>query len=368
MAKSTRQARDLTVVATPFYFATMIIEALYFRRRHGQGGARTAGDYAAKDTASSLLMGQLSLLAPLVAPKLLRRVTPGKSRGGRWLLGMTISAFVVSLVADRSIRHHQASSVVKGGADYASNEGSVLRRVSEVAAVATVGFGGVALTSWWASFFSATKLFRRRPLPDLGSGIAALIVALVGWDFIYYWNHRFSHQSRFMWAMHVVHHSSERYNLSTALRQPVTEALTTPIPYGLLSLLGIRPDVIRTARGINLIWQYWIHTETVRSIGRSEAVLNSPSAHRVHHGSNRQYLDRNHGGILIVWDRLFGTFEPERDIVVFGLTKNINSYNPLVIIGHEYANMGRDIATASNWGDRWSYLVRSPGWKPSLRS
>ena len=128
--------------------------------------------------------------------------------------------------------------------------------------------------------------------------------------------------------MHVAHHSSERYNLSTALRQPVAESITIAIPYSLLALVGVRPPMIEQARALNLIYQFWIHTEAIRTIGPLERVLNTPSHHRVHHGSNRQYLDRNHGSILIIWDKLFGTFEPEVEPVVYGLTRNIDSYNP----------------------------------------
>ncbi len=136
------------------------------------------------------------------------------------------------------------------------------------------------------------------------------------------------HESRHLWAIHVVHHSSERYNLSTALRQPVADTLGTSVPYGLLCLAGISPELVATARGVNLLYQFWIHTETIGRLGPTEAVLNTPSHHRVHHGSNRQYLDRNHGSILIVWDRLFGTFEPEDEPVVYGLTKDIKTFNP----------------------------------------
>ena len=170
------------------------------------------------------------------------------------------------------------------------------------------------------------------------------------------------HESRYMWAVHVVHHSSEHYNLSTALRQPVADALGTALPYGALCLLGIPPELVKTARDINLLYQYWIHTETIGRIGPAEAVLNTPSHHRVHHGSNQQYLDRNHGSILIVWDRLFGTFEPEGEPVVYGLTKNIETFNLGRIATHEYAEMLRDVAGATGWSERISYVVRGPGW------
>ncbi|HQV83323.1 MAG TPA: sterol desaturase family protein, partial [Ornithinibacter sp.] len=199
-------------------------------------------------------------------------------------------------------------------------------------------------------------------------GLLANTVALLGWDAIYYWNHRFNHESRWLWAMHVVHHSSERYNLSTALRQPVAEGLTMSVPYGLLALAGVRPSVIENARALNLIYQFWIHTEAVRSIGWLENVLNTPSHHRVHHGTNRQYLDRNHGSILILWDRLFGTFEREDERVVYGLTTNIDTFNPVVIATHEWRDIGRDIAGATTWRERWSFLLRGPGWAYDRRA
>ena len=165
-----------------------------------------------------------------------------------------------------------------------------------------------------------------------------------------------------MWAVHVAHHSSERYNLSTALRQPVADSITIAIPYSLLALLGVRPALIEQARGLNLIYQFWIHTEAIRTIGWLERVLNTPSHHRVHHGSNRRYLDRNHGSILIVWDRLFGTFEPETDQVVYGLTKNIDTYNPARIATHELrrhrARRGRGRVPGPT-GSPSSFVVRA---------
>jgi sterol desaturase/sphingolipid hydroxylase (fatty acid hydroxylase superfamily) len=176
------------------------------------------------------------------------------------------------------------------------------------------------------------------------------------------------HESRFMWAIHVVHHSSERYNLSTALRQPVADAFGAFLPYSALTLLGFEPALVNTARGVNLIYQFWIHTETINKIGRLENVLNTPSHHRVHHGSNGPYLDRNHGSILIVWDKLFGTFEPEGDRVVYGLTKNIDTFNPLRIAGHEYGEMLRDVARSRTWTDRLSYVLRGPGWAGRRRA
>src|SRR5690606_3764700 len=207
-------------------------------------------------------------------------------------------------------------------------------------------------------------LWEKRLLPDLGTGPLAWAAAIAGWDAIYYWNHRLMHEARFMWAIHVVHHSSQHYNLSTALRQPVADVLGTFVPYGALSLAGVRPHLIMQARALNLLYQYWIHTDTIRTLGPFEEVFNTASHHRVHHGSNRRYLDRNHGSILIVWDRLFGTFEREdpSEPVVYGLTRNVGSYHPLRVATHEYVDMVRDIARSDNWRDRISYVLRGPGW------
>ena len=136
------------------------------------------------------------------------------------------------------------------------------------------------------------------------------------------------------------------------------------VPYGLLSRAGIRPGLVAQARGINLLYQYWIHTDAIRSIGPGEEVLNTPSHHRVHHGSNNVYLDRNYGGILIVWHRLFRTFGPEGERVVYGLTKNIDTYNPLRVAFHEYAAAWHDVRGVRCWRDKAGYLFGPPGWSP----
>jgi sterol desaturase/sphingolipid hydroxylase (fatty acid hydroxylase superfamily) len=374
---SGRRSRDLTVVAVPFYFGAMGIEYLRLRRRAARTGP-AAGDYERRDTMASLAMGTASLVAPLLAPKLLRPVTPGRGRYAKLLVAAAAAAVIATTVADAVVRRSPGPAA--GGTDPAGTPGAgrdgsapipaaaAARRVAAVGGVAAVALGGVAVTTTWASRTSADRLWRRRVLPDLGGGPLALALAVVGWDFIYYWNHRFMHESRYMWADHVVHHSSERYNLSTALRQPVADALGTFLPYGALCLFGVSPGLVQTARGVNLLYQFWIHTETIGRLGPPEAVLNSPSHHRVHHGSNREYLDRNHGSILIVWDRLFGTFEPERAPVVYGLTKNIDTFNPARIAGHEYADIARDVASSTSWGERISYVVRGPGWATRHRA
>ena len=178
------------------------------------------------------------------------------------------------------------------------------------------------------------------------------------------------HEARYLWAIHVVHHSSERYNLSTALRQPVADSLGTFVPYGAMCLAGLNPTVIERARGLNLLYQFWIHTDIIPKLGRFEEGFNTASHHRVHHGRNRRYIDRNHGSILILWDRLFGTFqrEEEDEPVVYGLTKNIHTDNPVTIATHEYKDILRDVADSDNWADRLSFVVRGPGWAYARRA
>lgn len=183
-------------------------------------------------------------------------------------------------------------------------------------------------------------------------------------DFFYYWFHRAHHEVRLFWASHVVHHSSRHYNLSTALRQTWTPMTALPFQVP-MALLGFEPWMILLAQSWSLLYQFWLHTERVRKLPRwYEAIFNTPSHHRVHHGSNRQYLDRNHGGILIIWDKLFGTFEPEGERVRYGLTKNIDTFNPVRVAFHEYVDIWQDLKTARNWRERLGYLFRGPGWRP----
>ena len=233
---------------------------------------------------------------------------------------------------------------------------------------ASLGMGFVSLftinlLAGWAGWHLSLWLWDHRWV-DLGTSWAGWAVALVGWDLLYYAEHRISHEVRFFWASHVNHHSSESYNLSTALRQPWT-AFHLLVMGAPLALVGVRPDLIVMSAALNLIYQFWIHTEAVGRLGPLEWVLNTPSHHRVHHGSNPEYLDRNYGGVLIVWDRLFGTFEPERAPVVYGLTKNIHSYNLWTIAFHEWRAIGRDVRGASSWSQRLGFAFMGPGWKPA---
>ena len=191
------------------------------------------------------------------------------------------------------------------------------------------------------------------------------LLILFAEDFIYYWNHRIAHESRLFWASHVVHHSSKKYNLSTALRQTWTGGFYTFIFWLPLLLIGFHPVMLITQMSISLLYQYWIHTELITKLPKwFEAIFNTPSHHRVHHATNPQYLDRNHAGIFIIWDKLFGTFEPEVEKPIYGLVTNIETYNPIKIAFIEWYNLLSDfISSKTNILNKFKYFIKPPGWK-----
>ncbi len=188
------------------------------------------------------------------------------------------------------------------------------------------------------------------------------VVLVLAEDWCFYWFHRAHHHVRILWAAHVNHHSSRHYNLSTATRQTLLTTITGPIFWAPLSLVGFPPVMVIAAQTISQLYQFGLHTEAIRSLGPLEWVMNTPSHHRVHHGKNVRYLDRNHGGIFIVWDRLFGTFEPERERVVFGLTHDIYSFHPIRILFHEVGDIARDVRRAPDLRAKLGYLFAPPGW------
>lgn len=183
-------------------------------------------------------------------------------------------------------------------------------------------------------------------------------------DFSYYWFHRVSHNVRYFWASHVVHHSSEYYNLAAALRQTWTGNLTGAFLFWFwMPLVGFEPGMILLMQSVSLLYQFWIHTEAVQKMPRwYEFIFNTPSHHRVHHGSNLLYLDKNHAGILVIWDRMFGTFQAEKFRPTYGLTKNMETFNPVKVAFHEWMNMGKDLKRARTFKDYLNYIFNAPGW------
>jgi sterol desaturase/sphingolipid hydroxylase (fatty acid hydroxylase superfamily) len=222
-----------------------------------------------------------------------------------------------------------------------------------------LGIWKIAIVAVFAVLWTLTPL---RVPTDAWWGWVLLFLAD---DLTFYVWHRSHHRIRFFWATHVVHHSSQHYNLSTALRQD-----WTPFGVGLfwlwMPLAGFEVWTIFLAQSWSLLYQFGLHTETIGRLPRPiELLFNTPSHHRVHHGSQQQYLDRNYGGILIIWDRLFGTFEPEGERVRYGLTRNIETFNPVRVAFHEYVDIWRDVRRSRRWRDRFGYAFRGPGWRPA---
>ena len=218
-------------------------------------------------------------------------------------------------------------------------------------------FGGLALALFiWAGQF---RLF------EIGYVWWAWIAAFLLDDLAYYAVHRAGHRIRWFWAAHVIHHSSQHYNLSTALRQTWTNAFTLGLLFKLpLVLIGFPLPMLLFVGGLNLIYQFWIHTELVGRMPRwFEAVMNTPSHHRVHHATNARYLDANYAGVFIVWDKLFGTFAPEveGEPIRYGIVKQLGNFNLLWGVFHEWIGIARDVKAAP-WRHKLAYLWREPGW------
>ncbi|GGB56049.1 sterol desaturase family protein [Henriciella pelagia] len=196
------------------------------------------------------------------------------------------------------------------------------------------------------------------------------LLLFVLYDFIYYWKHRLAHRMRWFWMEHVTHHSSRQYNLTTALRQPWFGPFSGLILLGTpLVLTGFHPLFIFFVASLNLVYQFWIHTEVIDRMPRwFEAVMNTPSHHRVHHAINPRYLDTNYAGVFIVWDKMFGSFVPEleSDPPVYGIVEPLESYNPITVAFHEAGNLARDCWRDGPRPDRWvRRFVNGPGWQPN---
>jgi len=272
------------------------------------------------------------------------------------IIAWAVPAFLLLLALEAVAYRKLGGRAPEGarGYEWRDTASSLSLGIANVAVSAVAKLGGLAL-------FLAAWHFR---LFELGTRWWDWVLLFVLEDLCYYVFHRVHHEVRFFWAAHVNHHSSRHYNLSTALRQSWTTPITGPIFWVPLALLGFHPAMIITAQAVSLIYQFWLHTEWIDRLGPLEWIFNTPSHHRVHHGRNVQYLDRNYGGILIVWDRLFRTFEPERAPVDYGLTKNLESFAPLHVGFHEWIAMTRDAVGAGSWRDALGHVFHAPGWSP----
>ncbi|MEQ8358416.1 MAG: sterol desaturase family protein [Cytophagales bacterium] len=191
------------------------------------------------------------------------------------------------------------------------------------------------------------------------------VIAFMGVDFFYYWAHRTSHEVNLFWAGHVVHHQSEEYNLSVALRQSAMQKVFTFYFYLPLALIGFKTEWFLLISAINLLYQFWIHTEAIGNLGPLEWLMNTPSHHRVHHGRNPKYIDKNHAGTFIIWDKMFGTFQKEEERPTYGITTPLNSFNPVYAQVAHYGNIWNDLKQVNGLGNKLKLLFFKPGWFPA---
>jgi sterol desaturase/sphingolipid hydroxylase (fatty acid hydroxylase superfamily) len=220
-------------------------------------------------------------------------------------------------------------------------------------------FAGVALLAGYAALYDRFRIATFGPASPVPWLVSFVVV-----DFAYYWWHRLSHEVNFLWAGHAVHHQSEDYNLAVALRQSIVTSFTSLPFYYPMAFLGVPPVVYASMVAFSTLYQFWIHTELVGRLGPLELVLNTPSHHRVHHAVNPQYLDRNYGAILIVWDRLFGTFAEEREPAVYGTTKPIRSFDPAWAQLQPWFEIAAKARALPRLRDRLRLWVSSPAWNP----
>jgi sterol desaturase/sphingolipid hydroxylase (fatty acid hydroxylase superfamily) len=213
----------------------------------------------------------------------------------------------------------------------------------------------------YTAIYSLSSPWQR---PSFWLSTPGIFLALLFYDFCYYWLHRAGHRVAIFWAAHVVHHQSQHYNLSTALRQTSSGALLAWIFYTPMALAGVPPLVFGTVALIDLLYQFWVHTEQVGKLGWFDRVFCSPSNHRVHHGINDAYLDKNYGGILILWDRMFGSFQEEGEACVYGTRSPLNSWDPLWANAEVYWALLQSSWHTQGWGDKLRVWLKPPGWRP----
>ncbi|UJA21991.1 sterol desaturase family protein [Thermoleophilia bacterium SCSIO 60948] len=278
------------------------------------------------------------------------------------LILSAIPVFFITMGLEALALRHAAK---ENAEEAAADPGFVGYEAKDTRTSLAMGTGHLAIGAVWklamTAIYAAIYLISPFKLPI--EAWWTWVILFFADDFFYYWYHRGHHRVRIFWATHVVHHSSQHYNLSTALRQdwsPFTATL-----FWMPSALFFPPWMILLAIAWNLLYQFTLHTEVIDKYPRPiEFLFNTPSHHRVHHGSQEQYLDRNYGGILIIWDRMFGTFEPEGERVRYGLTKNIETFNPIKVAYGEFAAIWRDVRAARSLRDRLGFMFKGPGWEP----
>jgi alkylglycerol monooxygenase len=278
------------------------------------------------------------------------------------LIALAVPFFLLALLLELAIDRWKGTGYYRGNDAINSLSTGILSET-------TGYFTKLVQYTIWGLVLSHLALFDipRSWFDASPGGIAWWLLAAILWDFCYYWNHRLGHEISVLWAAHSVHHQSEEYNLSTALRQTSSSFLFSWIFYVPLFLAGFPADVLITVAAINLIYQFWVHTQLVRRMGVLDRILVTPSNHRVHHAQNAAYIDKNYGGILILWDRLFGTFAEERDDdpVVFGVRKPLANWNPIWANLQVYDYLWFDAKRTRRWRDKLGIWFRRTGWRPA---
>jgi sterol desaturase/sphingolipid hydroxylase (fatty acid hydroxylase superfamily) len=268
-------------------------------------------------------------------------------------IALAVPAFFVLIALELWITHR------RGHAYYRLNDSLNDLATGVLQQLVTLLFAAAIVAGYFA-IHASSRLFEL-PADDL----LVWIGCFVGVDFAYYWFHRLSHEINFLWAAHVVHHQSEEYNLTVALRQSALQPFLSIPFYWPLALLGVPPLVFLACSSFNTLYQFWIHTREIGTLGPLERIFMTPSHHRVHHGRNPLYIDRNHGGTFIVWDKLFGTFEPESEEVVYGVTKPLASWNPVWANLDYWRDLARAARATRRWRDKLLVFLARPGWMPA---
>jgi len=233
--------------------------------------------------------------------------------------------------------------------------------VKDTVASLSLGITQVIVSIILASTLLAIdNLFYKHRLFDFGNTWYELVVLFLLMDFSFYWWHRASHRIRFFWANHVNHHSSKEYNFSTALRQPVFSPILRPLFYFYIPWLGFNPKSLIIMGSVSLVWGVWSHTKHIGKLGFLEYFIVTPSAHRVHHGKNPEYIDKNYGGVFVFWDILFGTYEKEVNPVEYGLTKDIKTYNFFTVIFHEWQAWYKDVVHSKSLREAFNHTFHPP--------
>lgn len=278
------------------------------------------------------------------------------------LIALAVPFFLLALIVEFLIDRW------KGTGYYRSND-AINSLSAGILSESTGYFTKFLQYTIWGLVLSNLALFdiRRSWFDTSATGVLLWVLAAVLWDFCYYWSHRLGHEISILWAAHAVHHQSEEYNLSTALRQTSSSFLFSWIFYLPLFLIGFPADVLITVGAVNLIYQFWVHTQQIRRLGVLDRILVTPSNHRVHHAQNQRYIDKNYGGIFVLWDRLFGTFieESDDDPVIFGVRKPLANWNPFWANFQVYNYLLFDAMRTRRWQDKIGIWFRRTGWRPA---